>query len=1803
MPGNELQDRVHNFFAQDNSLQGQHPSQAVEGNWPVLNSNFWVGSHRQDNSLNSSNINYNSQNSETDRGAGSYPHHVTHGLNFTQSNLRPDFAKSQPLNEQQNLNGFMYENQFCQSRQNEANFLAMDRNSNQRHFITSKGLSVHELQQSGGTDHLSRASVRSETPETPVNFDLFGSQQQRSHQQSIIQSPLQFQQSGINNMQQLQQQLMIRKMQELHRQQQLQHLDLRQHNSNNEVNPFAKLTCSSQSSFVYGNPNSDTLHYPWAAERGTNLMNQGSPTLQGSPSGHGFSPNLGQTQRLVNLVPQQVDQSLYGVPISSSKGLSANPYSQMMMARSSMPQMPVSSSHLQGNELNLLADQVGVQNEPSISRHKVLNENTFGLVSGINTGMRNMGGLQQVNSMPRSVLQQDFLGRQEVGARPETSHETLTRYVSPQNEVALDPTEEKILFGSDDNIWDAFGNSPHVSGESGNAFDNGDLSNGLSSIQSGSWSALMQSAVAETSSSNIVPPEEWSGLILHKNDDLSRGQPPSTHNVYPIQTSLDKNIQITSALNSESFLPANDIGTAKAMGLNQFGEKFQNEPGQTMQTEISERFVQSLEESGKRPDSGPLHHLVSERSQICGESSQHSFLAETSTKTNSPTWMPGQAGTGLQPNGWNPQAAVPPQGDRVTITHEAEKLQHNFQNSEVRTMQGDMGHRNSVWNSNSVPSSVIKLGHVNSRVGNHQENQGIMNSQDASVAKSCNAQISDKASSYVENSYLLNQWKNAHPPARSQDGRSLGRLLHQANDINHVVESINSHEKGEIPRNVMENCDGKENSNDSHHSNLSQHTSGGFRESGLSDASDSQAFPTGKKKSTNHLSRKVSAPRKFHYHPMNLDEDAKPTYDLKQSTRLQAMSQQNAHFGPSKIFGQIPRNSTVKEKGQSSELHRDTSCTAKEPLHGNLSDHTPNVPLSISRTADARTSNNASLSSQNMLELLHKVDQSRNHDAMMQFRSSEYNSSSGQTEAENSDGVGRLQRSQSFVSQGFGLQLGPPSQKLQVLDHSVSSQNDQGTFSSSTAAAAAAGMGDKGHQMVPSHLFQSFPPAEETQVDFRLSRSATSGPGSNDNSFYKTPESFISAPHSGTPHSRGIVQNQQIARVSGQMPMTQHLDSFNGNASHPAQRRSSESLLPDASSSFRLDNHASSGGKYQQSRPDNVTERFRTDGASSSDQEKTSGQFAIAGISQQGNSAQQNMWTNVPKLQHNMGVQFQQVSSRIPESPLSNIVESSSASLMQGYVNSEGVANGEEQRLKESSDHPIASVNMDTVTKMIKSLGKTPSIKQLSDDSPSSSALKQKDIEALGQSLKPNSISHQNSVSQSQMEILKDGEPDSYDRASKRMRGPDKIEDTQQGGLRAGEHNEHNAAVGGSIGSSSGPQTEDCKGLGFSRPLDILQRKVSHQGNVALGDSSGLNRDVSQRFSCSNPMTSVRADQPQQVSPQLDSSWFSRYRTFSNGQMLQIHGAHQVTPIKPGETPFAKASSDLDPATPEVRGTATPSDVYQINSSHQTSSLVENGYFTSPWPPQLNITGQHQLVLKPKKQTKASPGLHPWHKEISQDSQDLWSLSMAEADWNKAANRLTQKIEDDAESIEDGRPALRSKRRLILTTHLMQQLLRPAPADVICADASHGYQNLAYHVSRTALGDACSMACRSSNLDVPCDNTDLLIAKGESPERNGCLSHAKATEELMERARKLEYDLSRLDKSASILDLRVEYQELEKFSIINRFAKFHGRGQSDNAETASIDLNANMHKYIPQRYVTALPMPKSLPDSVQCLSL
>lgn len=61
MPGDEVGDRVHNFFAQDNLSQSHNHSQVAQGNWPLPNNNPWAGNQRQINFESSKLNNYETQ--------------------------------------------------------------------------------------------------------------------------------------------------------------------------------------------------------------------------------------------------------------------------------------------------------------------------------------------------------------------------------------------------------------------------------------------------------------------------------------------------------------------------------------------------------------------------------------------------------------------------------------------------------------------------------------------------------------------------------------------------------------------------------------------------------------------------------------------------------------------------------------------------------------------------------------------------------------------------------------------------------------------------------------------------------------------------------------------------------------------------------------------------------------------------------------------------------------------------------------------------------------------------------------------------------------------------------------------------------------------------------------------------------------------------------------------------------------------------------------------------------------------------------------------------------------------------------------------------------------------------------------------------------------------------------------------------------------------------------------------------------------------------------------------------------------
>ncbi|KAK9067188.1 hypothetical protein SSX86_014513 [Deinandra increscens subsp. villosa] len=269
------------------------------------------------------------------------------------------------------------------------------------------------------------------------------------------------------------------------------------------------------------------------------------------------------------------------------------------------------------------------------------------------------------------------------------------------------------------------------------------------------------------------------------------------------------------------------------------------------------------------------------------------------------------------------------------------------------------------------------------------------------------------------------------------------------------------------------------------------------------------------------------------------------------------------------------------------------------------------------------------------------------------------------------------------------------------------------------------------------------------------------------------------------------------------------------------------------------------------------------------------------------------------------------------------------------------------------------------------------------------------------------------------------------------------------------------------------------------------------------------------------------------------------------------------------------------------------------NNAFVQLNLASTSQHGSVWP----VTGtsslavnQDLLVSHSKKRKFSTQELLPWHKEATKGSPGLQDISVAELEWAQAAKRVPEKLKEESEALGNSSWMFHSKKRIILTTQLMQVLFRPAPAAILSVDATTCYDTISYFAARLALGDACSLANHSN---TPCDISDSLSGKAAISKGSGDRNLSKIIENFIDRAKKLEDELLRLENGGSVLEIRMETQDLERFSMINRFAKFHSRPQMVAPDPSS----SGVHKFYPQRYVIASEMPKIVPQGHNCLSL
>lgn len=839
---------------------------------------------------------------------------MAHGLNYTQSNLKPEFGRVQSQNQQPALNGYVHGNQVFQTRQNEANFLGVDTETNRHNVL--RGLPMS--QQGNGPEHNKKNSMRLEASESPVSFDFFGGQQQMGGQHVNVLPSLPRQQSGNSDMQLLQKHMMLAQLQEFQRQQQLQQVEPRQQSFTNQVSSVVKQAAGNHSpSLINGVPINEASNNMWQPELVTanpNWLQRGaSPVMQGSSSGHMFSPEQGQALRLMDMVPQQPEQSLYGVPISSTSG-TPSPYSHLQMDKAAMQQISANNTSLAGNSYVAFPDQVSMQDG---TRQDFQGKNIFGSAAGqgLSSGF-NMENLQQGNSQRRSPPVQEFSGRQEVAETSEHSQgKSFTQVTSSQNVATLDPTEEKILFGSDDNIWEAFGRNTNMGTGGFNMLDSTEYLSGHPSIQSGSWSALMQSAVAETSSGDTGVQEEWCGPSLQNSETPTGNQQPSSFvndGGKPQGVWADNNFQPAVAPNSrpsplsvDANRPSSSVNSFSHPQFQQSGFKTSQVQADMLQSDPSHRFIPKFSEQGNQwSDRGPLQKQSGESSQIYASVS-HPSGVEPNANSNSGSWVRQQStslqNTDPQPynrtNGWNFIDSVSADGGDNIRSHENKSsLQRAQSGDHKRGMHDEMSHAAGAWMTDSTPNSNAELESAKSAIGSPRVGKEAASLSNIAVPTSSSMRPNHESKQQLPNSHKLDFWKVVDPSVNSKGGEVLGKNQHNLGKSPQILESSgnNGLDRGIVEMHEGDNSN-KDNSADDFRANVPHQTSaGGSKENVWSDASDSRNFPGGKQKlSGNAAGRRPPGIRKFQYHPMgDVDVDNEPSYGAKHATHSPTLPQQ-----------------------------------------------------------------------------------------------------------------------------------------------------------------------------------------------------------------------------------------------------------------------------------------------------------------------------------------------------------------------------------------------------------------------------------------------------------------------------------------------------------------------------------------------------------------------------------------------------------------------------------------------------------------------------------------------------------------------------------------------------------------------------------------------------------------------------------------------------------------------------------------------------------------------------------------------
>lgn len=628
-----------------------------------------------------------------------------------------------------------------------------------------------------------------------------------------------------------------------------------------------------------------------------------------------------------------------------------------------------------------------------------------------------------------------------------------------------------------------------------------------------------------------------------------------------------------------------------------------------------------------------------------------------------------------------------------------------------------------------------------------------------------------------------------------------------------------------------------------------------------------------------------------------------------------------------------------------------------------------------------------------MLELLHKVDQSKENNTTL-FGSTSVNPLHEVAEAANTGASFAQMHNQSSSSQGFALRLAPPSQRLVKSNAILSSQGLRQTANNLNLRQGHPDLGKNQTRVPPPSSFQSLAHSNELSPRGRWDdKFSTPQHTDMSASLYR---SSIGTITSSPPFSRNQLQTQLVSNAP----------------------TSSQASFPGTTNRYPPFNLAPSQDTSQQVGCNSGGQQFPVLEAVPASQSPT-----MSGLPQQGgfSGRPHSVWTNTLPQQHLSGMQPYKISS---VDPLFNNTETSSltpqeldgqdsqkvglksSELGACSVSSQGTDNGEEQPEKEGPQNSILSglssasqkgaMNIpdanDFTSGSVLDHSHQQDLDRLHHSDNNARAASERNPEFFGHPLKPSHGLQQNYSLLHQVQAMKNVETDQSMRVlnMKQASGIAGLQSTykhnsmfrnlKDDGLNSATH----------LNSPSGNTkmlsflTEAREDLRVKASPQPYLQDIPFQGTVAFRQN-----DFQSQPSGSN-LVSDNAENSR-ANLNMASSWFKQYGTLRNGLMPPIvearlagTAAAQFSLVKPSQSLSIHSSAEqLNVADASQSGRVLPSTATTFVASEPFSS-------TNVLPS--DVINQSMTVVRPKKRKTFMLERLPWHKEVTQGSRRVQDI-------------------------------------------------------------------------------------------------------------------------------------------------------------------------------------------------------------------